>query len=110
MCSYSSVKLEMAVLKWEVTEKFCDYFLASRFQVCTDNNLLVHVQESKLSTPQIWLLSELASFDLTIKYQSIRSNKSTNVLTQCKSTHIYPERAIKTVMNLKSFHTKLPMR
>ena len=25
MCNYSSVQLELLVLKWAVTEKFCDY-------------------------------------------------------------------------------------
>ena len=40
MCNYSSVKLELLVLKWAVMEKFHDYLLGSRFHVCTDNSPL----------------------------------------------------------------------
>ena len=38
MHNYSSAKLELLVLKWAVTEKFCDYLLGLQFQVYTDNN------------------------------------------------------------------------
>ena len=53
MRNYSSAKLELLALKWAVTEKFQDYLLGSQFQVCTDNNLLAYVQESKLGASQI---------------------------------------------------------
>ena len=53
MHNYSSVKLELLVLKWVVTEKFRDYLLGLRFQVYTDNNLLTYVMESKLGASQI---------------------------------------------------------
>ena len=39
MCNYSSVKLELLVLKWAVTEKFQDYLLGMQFQIYVDNNL-----------------------------------------------------------------------
>ena len=68
MHNYSSAKLELLALKWAVTEKFHDYLLGSWFQVYTDNNLLVYVQESKLGASQIQWLSELALFNFTIKY------------------------------------------
>ena len=53
MCNYSSAKLELLALKWAVTEKFQDYLLGLQFQVYTDNNPFVYVQESKLGASQI---------------------------------------------------------
>ena len=53
MHNYSSVKLELLVLKWAVTEKFRDYLLDSQFQVYTDNNQLTYIMESKLGASQI---------------------------------------------------------
>ena len=47
ICNYSSVKLELLVLKWAVKEKFQDYLLGSRFQVYTDSNPLTYILESK---------------------------------------------------------------
>ena len=68
MCNYSSVKLELLVLKWVVTEKFRDYLLGSQFQVYMDSNLLTYVMESKLGASQFQWLSELALFNFVIKY------------------------------------------
>ena len=53
MCSYSSAKLKLLVLKWEVTEKFQDYLLGLQFQVYTDNKPLTYVLESKLGASHI---------------------------------------------------------
>ena len=60
MHNYSSVKLELLVLKWAVTEKFRGYLLGSKFTVYTDNNPLTYVKESKLGAAQIRWLSKLA--------------------------------------------------
>ena len=68
MHNYSSAKLKLLALKWALTEKFRDYLLGSRFQVYMDSNLLAYVMESKLGVLQIQWLSELALFDLGIKY------------------------------------------
>ena len=68
MCNYSSAKLELLVLKWAVTEKFCDYLLGAKFHVYMDNRPLAYVRESKLGASQIWWLSKLALFDFTIHY------------------------------------------
>ena len=81
MCNYSSAKLELLVLKWAVTEKFCDYLLYSQFQVYMENYPLAYVQESKLGASQIQWLSELALFDFTIKYQTGHSNRATDALS-----------------------------
>ena len=54
MHNYSSAKLELLVLKWAVTEKFQRLFIGlARFQVCTDNNPLTYIMESKLGASQI---------------------------------------------------------
>ena len=63
-------KLQLLALKWAVTEKFRYYLLGLRFQVYTDNNLLIYIMESKLGASQIQSLSELALFDFVIKYQT----------------------------------------
>ena len=39
MHNYSSVKLELLVLKWAVTEKFRDYLLGLQFQVCKQTTI-----------------------------------------------------------------------
>ena len=46
MCHYSSVKLELLLLKWVVTEKFHDYLLGSKFHMYTENNPLAYVRVS----------------------------------------------------------------
>ena len=87
MHNYSSAKLELLVLKWEVMEKFCDYLLGSKIHVYMAISPLAYVRESRLGASQIWLLSELALFDFTIHYQTGRSSRATNAL----SRHSYIE-------------------
>ena len=45
-------------LKWEVTEKFCDYFYGVEFAVMTDNNPLTYMlSSSKLdATGHFWVV------------------------------------------------------
>ena len=57
MENYSSMKLELLVLKWGVTEKFREYLLGNHFTILTDNNPLSHLQTAKLGA-----LEQLASF------------------------------------------------
>ena len=87
MHNYSSVTLELFVLKWAVKEKFCDYLLGSTFYVYMDNSPLAYVRESKLSASQIWWLSKLVLITLTIHYQTGRSNKATNALSRHPHNH-----------------------
>lgn len=76
MCNYSSMKLEFVVLKWAMTEKFCEYLLDNNFVVFTDNNPLSHLTSAKLgATEQRWA-SHLVAFDFDIKYRSGKSNKN----------------------------------
>ena len=91
MCNYSSPKLELLVLKWVVTEKFCDYLLGSKFHAYMDNSPLAYVRESKLGASQIQWLHEVALFDFTIHYQTGRSSKAVNAL----SWHPHTEQEIK---------------
>ena len=65
-------------------EKFRDYLLGSKFHIYMDNSPLAYVRESKLGASQIQWLSELALFDLTIHYQTGRSNKAANALSRCQ--------------------------
>ena len=61
MHKYSSAKLELLALKWDVTEKFRDFLLGSKFDIYTDNKL-IKIQTSKFGVSQIHWLSELALF------------------------------------------------
>ena len=82
MYYHSSAKLKLLTLKWMATEKFHDYLLGSKFHVYMDNNPLVYARESKLGALQIWWLSEFAMFDITICYQTGRSNKAVIALSR----------------------------
>ena len=54
MHNYTSVKLELLVLKWAVMEKTLNYLLGLKFHVYTDKSPLTYVRESKLGTSLIW--------------------------------------------------------
>ena len=112
MHNYSSAKLELLVLKWVVTEKFCDYLLGSKFHVYTYNSPMAYVSESKLGASQIGWLSELTLFDFTIHYQTGRSNRAIDALSRHPHTkeEINRERVALTVMRLKSSHTHQSLR
>uniref|UniRef100_A0A3P9K638 ribonuclease H n=1 Tax=Oryzias latipes TaxID=8090 RepID=A0A3P9K638_ORYLA len=82
MNNYSSMKLELVALKWAVTEKFCEYLVGNACTVFTDNNPLSHLATAKLgATEQRWA-SELAAFDLTIKYRPGSQNANADALSR----------------------------
>lgn len=55
MTNYRSMKLELVVLKWAMTEKFREYLLAQKCIFFTDNNPLSHLTSAKLgATEQRW--------------------------------------------------------
>lgn len=86
MRNYSSMKLELVALKWAVTEKFREYLLGHRCTVFTDNNPLSHLSTAKLgATEQRWA-SELAAFDLTIKYRPGAQNANADALSRLHGT------------------------
>ncbi len=65
-----SGKLEFLVLKWAITEKFCDYlYYAPFFTVYSDNNPLTYVlSTAKVNATGCRWVAELADFHFTIKY------------------------------------------
>lgn len=82
MSNYSSMKLELVALKWAVTEKFREYLLGHKCTVFTDNNPLSHLATAKLgATEQNWV-SELAEFDLTLKYRASSQNANADALSR----------------------------
>ena len=82
MTNYSSMKLEFLALKWAVTEKFREYLWGNKCVVYTDNNPLSHLDSAKLgATEQRWA-SQLASFDLSLRYRSGRSNANADALSR----------------------------
>ena len=83
MHNYSSAKLKLLALKWDVTKKFRDYLLGSKFTVYTNNNLLAYIQSSKLGVSQICWLSEVALFNFNILYRSGKTKKAADALSQC---------------------------
>lgn len=86
MKNYSSMKLELVALKWAVTEKFREYLLGHHCTVFTDNNPLSHLSTAKLgATEQRWA-SELAAFDLTIKYRPGAQNANADALSRLHGT------------------------
>ena len=82
MDNYSSMKLEMLALKWAVTEKFRDYLIGSKFIFYTDNNPLCYLQTAKLGATEMRWVSQLAQFNLEVKYRSGRSNVNADVLSR----------------------------
>lgn len=82
MTNYSSMKLEFLALKWAVAEKFREYLWGNKCVVYTDNNPLSHLATAKLgATEQRWA-SQLASFDISLRYRSGRSNGNADGLSR----------------------------
>ena len=69
-----------------MTGKLRDYLLGSKFTVYTDNTPLAYVKESKLGVAQIRWLSEIALFDVDIKYRSGKLNQAADTLSHCPMT------------------------
>lgn len=53
-------------LKWDITEKFCEYLIYSKFVVFTDHNPLKYLDN--LNTGQRWA-AQLEEFDFEINYK-----------------------------------------
>ena len=82
MRNYSSAKLELLALKWAICEKFKDYLIGSKFTVLTDKNPLTYICTPHLGASQIHWLSNLALFDIEIKYGARKSNQAADTLSQ----------------------------
>ena len=82
---YSSMKLELAALRWAITEKFRDYLLGNTCIVYTDNNPLATYKESKIGSIEMRWISQLEQFDLEMKYRPGRVNKNADALSRKES-------------------------
>lgn len=79
-----SGKLEFLVLKWAVTEHFRDYlFYAPSVTVYSDNNPVTYVfSTAKLNATGHRWVSELADFNITLKYRPGKSNIDADFLSR----------------------------
>lgn len=79
-----SGKLEFLVLKWAVTERFRDYlFYAPSVTVYSDNNPVTYVlSTAKLNATGHRWVSELADFNITLKYRPGKSNTDADFLSR----------------------------
>jgi transposase InsO family protein len=82
---YSSFKLELLALKWAVTDKFREYLLGQRCIVWTDNNPLVYLTTAKLGATETRWASQLAMFNLEIRYRTGKTNRCADALSRFPS-------------------------
>lgn len=83
-----SGKLEFLVLKWAVTERFRDYlFYAPSVTEYSDNNPVTYVlSTAKLNATGHRWVSELANFNITLKYRPGKSNTDADFLSRTPVT------------------------
>lgn len=79
-----SGKLEFLALKWSVTERFRDYlFYAPAVTIYSDNNPLTYVMTTaKLNATGHRWVSELADFNITLKYRPGKVNIDADFLSR----------------------------
>jgi transposase InsO family protein len=82
MSNYSAMKLELLALKWAVTEKLRDYLLGSKSVIYTDNNPLTHLKTAKLGATEMNWVTQLAQFDLDIRYRPGKHNANADALSR----------------------------
>lgn len=92
--NYSTFKLELLALRWDIVENFRDYLLSLRFVVYTDYNPLTYVLSSaKLeATGQRWV-SQLSDFNFSIVYRPGSNNVDADVMSR------YPHQAEEVCMD-----------
>ena len=80
--NYDAHKLEFLVLKWSVTERFCEFLYGGQFEVYVDNDLLTYIlTTAKLDvTGQRWVAS-LANYNFKIFYRSGKLNVEADALS-----------------------------
>lgn len=79
-----SGKLEFLALKWAVTDRFRDYlFYAPSVTVYSDNNPVTYVlSTAKLNATGHHWVSELADFNITLKYRPGKTNTDADFLSR----------------------------
>ncbi len=80
--NYSSMKLELLVLKWAEVEKYRGYLLGSRFTVLTDSNPLCHLNTAKLGAVEQRWAAQLVVFNFEICYRPGRYNTAADALSR----------------------------
>ena len=92
MKNYSSRKLELCGLRWAVTEKLKNYLIGTKCTVFTDNAPLSNLSTAKLDhTEQKWV-SDLAAFDLEMKFKPGKENIKADALSrQLKKLEVLDE-------------------
>ena len=86
--NYPAHKLEFLALKWSVVDKFYDYIGTNKCIVYTDNNPLTYVLSSaKLDCTSHRWLSDLASFNLELKYKTGKTNIDADCLSRLPQSH-----------------------
>lgn len=98
MQNYSSMKLEFLAPKWAVNDKFRDYLLGNKCLVFTDNNSLSYYQSAKLGAVEQRWASQLAAFDLEIRYKPGKANGNADALS-----HQYVDATVEVIAPLTLF-------
>ena len=75
-------KLECSALKWAVCEKNKFYLYQHMFLVLTNNNPLAYILTSAKqdATSHRWV-AELSSYNISIKYRSVKNNTDADALS-----------------------------
>ena len=82
MKNYSSRKLELCGLRWAVCEKFKNYLIGTKCTVFTDNAPLSNLNSGKLDHTEHKWVSDLAMFDLLIKFKPGNKNAKADALSR----------------------------
>ena len=82
MKNYSSRKLELCGLRWAVAEKFKNYLIGAKCTVFTDNAPLSNLSSGKLDHIEHKWVSDLAMFDLIMKFKPGKQNMKADALSR----------------------------
>ena len=81
--NYSSQKLELAAMKWSITDKFRGYLMGHFFTLYTDNGPLSHWKNAKFgAVEQRWIGEIESGFTFATKFRSGRVNRNADALSR----------------------------
>ena len=91
--NYHSTKLKFLAMKWSI-KHFQTYLLGHHFRVCMDNNPLTYFLTSpNMDAMKQRLISELAKYDFSLKYQKGKNNTVADTLSRISKEHLSDEEA-----------------